>query len=112
MGLRMTTMPGVALWLAAVRPELRDRAFEGLLWLGGIVLAVSVAVVGLAALRRRLRLALPGRGYRFTLADLRKWRDRGDLSAEEYDRLLRVGFVESSPSKVTDSRGLSDKKAG
>lgn len=66
-----------------------QKAFEVLLWFGVYVLLMLVAGVFLFWLRKRLRRR-PVEGEEvFTLEQLRRLRDEGELSAGEYDLLKR-----------------------
>ena len=59
--------------------------FEGTLWIGAIVLAVLVAVVLLFRFRRKVGSSDHRGRPDFTLEELRALRDRGNLTAAEYD---------------------------
>lgn len=67
--------------------------FDAVIWLGVIVFIVIVATVILAYVRRRMRSSMshvgpPG----FDLAELRRLKDRGRLTGEEYDNLFQTLF--------------------
>ena len=68
-------------------------AFEGTIWLGGLILALLVVGLVLAYLRKRVRPVERADGFGFELEELRALRDRGELTPEEYetlrDRLFR-----------------------
>ena len=63
--------------------------FESLLWLGGLVLAALLSGLVLVYVKKRSRAAERDQGADFTLDDLRRLRDRGDLTDTEYDVLRR-----------------------
>ncbi len=68
----------------------RDEAyFEGTLLLGGVVLVAVPAVLLLSSVRSRVRR--PGRmtDPMFSLAELRRLRDKGELTTAEHDALQR-----------------------
>lgn len=67
----------------------RAEAFEALWWMGGLILGLSVVVVLLAYLRRRLRATARASADSppFTLDQLRQMRERGDLTDGEYQAL-------------------------
>ncbi|MHC4697038.1 MAG: hypothetical protein ACYTFA_09865 [Planctomycetota bacterium] len=60
-------------------------ALEGLLWVGAIVMACLAAVVLLLHLRRRMNSSHRDSQADFSLHELRRMRDRGSLSATEYE---------------------------
>jgi len=63
--------------------------FEAVVWLCAIVLIVIVATVILAYVRRRIRSSMSWEGRPgFDLAQLRRLKEDGQLSAEEYDNLV------------------------
>lgn len=64
------------------------QAFEALLWFAAIVFVVIGAVVAFAFIRRRLVRA-GGAPVPFTLDELRRMRDRGDVTAEEFESIKR-----------------------
>jgi hypothetical protein len=64
-----------------------EAAFEGVLWLAGVVLVLVVAAVILGYVRRRIRASRSQAGPAFTLEELRRLRDQGDLSEAEYKAL-------------------------
>lgn len=63
-------------------------------WLGLVFVLILVGGVVVLMVRNRLRAGqeTPPEDTGFTLADLRKLRDRGELSAEEYE-LARVKMI-------------------
>ena len=69
-------------------------AFEGLLWLAGLVFALMLAAVVLAYVRKRLRASEPDQTHGFTLDRLRHMRDRGDLTTAEYEALRQKALEE------------------
>lgn len=83
---------GVALaWATGVADS--SAAFSGFLWLGTVVLSIMALVVVLATLRRRFRDATVGTMPPFSLADLRRLKEAGTVSAEEYDALRHSAIM-------------------
>ena len=70
-----------------------QEAFEALLWFGALVLAILLAVAIVGCLRRRIRASRLNARPSFTLNELRRLRDRGELTPSEY-AALRRGVVE------------------
>jgi len=64
-------------------------AFSGLLWIGGILLLTLMTVVVALYLRRQLRSSREDAGPPFTLEDLRRMRDAGEVTPDEFDVLKR-----------------------
>jgi len=60
---------------------------QGLAWLAAVFAAVVVAAVICAAVRRRLRNSPPLQESGLTLQDLRRLRDQGRLTVQEFERL-------------------------
>ena len=78
--------------VALTLSDARAAGFEGLAWLFGLLMLVSLAAVIALYFRRRLRSnGLDSGG--FSLAELRRLRNRGELTVPEYealrDRMLR-----------------------
>ena len=63
--------------------------FEGFLWLTGVVAVVVLAVVILSFLRARVRRSKLSAQAPFSLAQLRRLRDQGELTCSEYEVLKR-----------------------
>ena len=72
----------------------RAVAFEGLLWLAGLVFALMLVAVVLAYVRKRLRASEPDQTRGFTLDRLLHMRDRGDLTTAEYEALRQKALEE------------------
>ena len=72
---------------AAGPPSYEAATFEGLLWLGALIVVVSSVAVVWLYLRRRTRR--PGHSAEppFTLEDLRRLCDQGTVSIAEYETL-------------------------
>ncbi len=67
----------------------REQTLEGFLWLAAVVL-VGTALLAIIAYVKRRRDAVSGRhAPPFTLDELRRMRDAGKLSPEEYETLKR-----------------------
>jgi hypothetical protein len=76
--------------LAAARSRLDQAAvFEGLLWLGALLLTVGGAAVVASWLRRRVRASSLQGEASFSLDQLRRLRDQGTITKAEYETLLR-----------------------
>lgn len=64
-----------------------EAVFEALIWFGGLVLAALMIALAVLFLRKWFRRqsdsAVPG----FTLDELRRLRDRGDLTIKQYEAL-------------------------
>ncbi|MCH8966161.1 MAG: SHOCT domain-containing protein [Planctomycetes bacterium] len=72
--------------LVAAQPS--DRAvLEGLTWFVGVVVTMLLAAVVVAYLMRRLRARDETWTPRFTLEQLRRLKERGDLTDAEYHAL-------------------------
>ena len=87
-GVIVTASAGVE--LIAATTDGASAAFDGVIWLAAIVLCVMVATVIWAYLRGRMRSSM----YRderpeFDLAELRRLRETGQVSATEYKNLER-----------------------
>ncbi len=63
--------------------------FEGTLLLGGVVLVAVLAVLLLSYVRSRVRRSGWMTDPMFSLAELRRLRDEGELTVAEYDALQR-----------------------
>jgi hypothetical protein len=73
--------------------------------LPAIILLLAFAIVGsvlILALRRKLKEPTSAT-IAFTLGDLRKLRDQGDISAEEYDR-AKDSIIQSVKKTTPDSQ--------
>jgi hypothetical protein len=73
--------------------------------LPAIILLLAFAIVGsvlILALRRKLKEPTSST-IAFTLGDLRKLRDQGDISAEEYDR-AKDSIIQSVKKTTPDSQ--------
>ena len=64
-------------------------AFEGLLWMGAIVLAFPLAFALVHHFGKRLDASRGDVRADFTLDQLRRLRDKGSLSEPEYDAIKR-----------------------
>jgi hypothetical protein len=71
----------------AAPPSYEAATFEGLLWLGALLVVVSSVAVVLVYLRRRTRRPGQPTEPSFTLEDLRRLRDEGTVSTTEYEAL-------------------------
>ena len=69
-------------------------AFEAVLWMAGLLLALIVAAAFLGWYRSRLRRSMSASRRSFSLEDLRAMRDRGDLNASEYERLRAAAIAD------------------
>lgn len=70
--------------------------FEAVALLGAIVFIVVVTTAILAYVRRRMRASmLPDGGPGFDLAELRRLKEGGQLSADEYDNLVQTLYADS-----------------
>ena len=65
----------------------QSEALEGVLWFGVLLGVVLLAVISLLWFRKYARSDETGVALGLTLEDLRRQRDRGMLTAEEYERL-------------------------
>ena len=84
---------------AAGPPSYETATFEGLLWLGAVVVVISFMAVVWLYVRRRTRK--PGQSAEppFTLEDLRRLCDQGTVSIAEYETLrdkMLQGLKEST----------------
>ena len=70
-------------------------AFEGILWLGGIVFAILAAVLIVRYWLRRVYNPWQDNRPSFTLQELRCLRDQGEISEVEYET-LKQRVVESA----------------
>ncbi len=61
--------------------------FDGFVWLFFLLVAVALMVVAIALLRKRLRKRVYSERTDFSLDQLRRLRDRGDLTESEYEVL-------------------------
>lgn len=95
---------GLVLWQqSATGGNPQSAVFESLLWFGALVLALSVGmVVGLWA-RKRYRGVLPESPLGLSLEDLRRQRDRGLLTPQEYESLRQT---------ITRSYQADDRRSG
>ena len=85
----MRTVPAARIiitLLVAAQPS--DRAvLEGLTWFAGVVVTTLLAAVVVAYLMRRFRTRDETWTPRFTLEELRRLKERGDLTDAEYHAL-------------------------
>jgi hypothetical protein len=72
-----------------MQPSQRPKAFEGLLWIGAIVLAFLLVVVLLQYVRTRLDASRRYARADFTLQELRRLRENGHLTETEFGTLKR-----------------------
>ncbi len=63
--------------------------FDGVFWLGVIVITALLGAVMLGYLKNRVRTFGQAQGVDFTLEDLRRLRDGGALTTAEYEKLKR-----------------------
>jgi|GEM_PF-4618021 len=75
--------------LAAVRPDGQIALFESLMLFGGLVLALVVGLVVVIYLRRRLKAERADAAGALTLEELRRWRDAGRITVQEFETLRR-----------------------
>lgn len=73
-------------------------AFEAVVWMAGLVLVLIAAAVVLAWYRSRWRGSMSTARDNFTLDDLRRMRDRGDLTGAEYERLRAIVIADFGAS--------------
>ncbi len=73
--------------LAAGSPTGGAAAFSGLMWLGCIVLISLLAVIIAVFARRRAKGSEEGTESPFTLDDLRRMREAGDVTNSEFEAL-------------------------
>jgi len=64
-----------------------SQAFEGVLWLGAVVAAVILATLIARIVWRKLNPTNRTDSAAFTLEDLRRLRETGDLTGPEYETL-------------------------
>lgn len=89
---------------------LTNRTERLLIWL--IVLMAMVIVLGFAVwyTRRWMFVRSESREEAWTLEDLRRMRDEGSLSAEEYERLRETMIGQLRPRAADE--GATDRSAG
>jgi hypothetical protein len=75
-------------------PGLEGKLFESVAWLGLLVLVIVVGVGAMAWMRYRILSSRRHHAGPFTLDELRQLRDRGALSASEYDTLRRRAIAD------------------
>lgn len=78
---------GQTAWVA------QQGVFAAIIYLGAILLVVGLAIAAIAAIaaiRRRLRTQDNDAATTLTLSDVRRMRDEGWLTPDEFDRLRRV----------------------
>ena len=73
--------------LAAGSPTGGSAAFSGLMWLGCIVLLSLLAVIIVVSARRRAKASGECTVPPFTLDDLRRMREAGDVTVSEFEAL-------------------------
>jgi len=78
---------------AGAIPADQAGAFEAVIWMAGLVLVLILATATLAWFRGHLRRSRSASRTNFSLDDLRRMRDRGDLTAAEYER-LRAAIID------------------
>ena len=81
------TVARIAIMTSTTSPE--EAAFSGLLWLGGILLLIVTAVAVAIYMRRGIRSSGQDGEPPFTLEDLRRMRDAGEVTQTEFDALKR-----------------------
>ncbi|MFQ5494501.1 MAG: SHOCT domain-containing protein [Phycisphaerae bacterium] len=74
-------------------------AFEGVTWMAVLLGVIVVATVILAWARRRLMSSRSAPGTPFSLADLRRLRDRGELTKNEYEAVRRSMLTGALPGQ-------------
>ena len=81
--------------------------FDGVFWLGAIVVTALLGAIMLGYLKSRVRAIEQAQGADFTLEDLRRLRDGGALTTAEYEKLKR-GLVSGAPhcSATTTDDGV------
>ena len=72
------------------QPSGRAATFEGLLWIGAIVLAFLLIVVVLHHVHKKMDASGKSGRADFTLQELRRLRDDGRLTEAEYEVLKRT----------------------
>jgi|GEM_PF-3800385 len=79
---RLTALPAVS-----ASPENHEAIVEGMLWVGGIVVAFALAVVVLSCVKKRLEARPKPTEAVFGLDELREMKDKGELTTEQYEAL-------------------------
>ena len=70
-------------------PSSDEALFAMMLWLGGVILAILAAVLIAAYVRRRTREAMESSSAELGLDELRRLRDRGELTLSQYEALKK-----------------------
>lgn len=83
-----------------------EKALEGWLWFGGLVLALLACMVVLLYVRRRIRhRGGDDQAPLFDLDELRKMRDTGELTIPEYEVLRRRTLARMGLSTADHDEG-------
>ena len=96
--------------LGAAKAGAKEAAFGLTIWLAGLVLALLVVVVVLAYARKRFLRMDSSDPSGFSIEDIRRMRDRGELSEGEYRALRRRFTGPAVQSEVTQSGRSLDKQ--
>ena len=75
----------------------QEAAIECLMWMGAIIMALLMAVVVVLFIRKRLRAARQPGGPDFSLEQLRRLRDQGSLTDEEYEAIKQKSIAQTDP---------------
>ena len=86
---------------AAWRSGAAAEAYGALVWFAGLLVLIGLGIAIVATVRRRFRRESPDTDGGFTIDQLRKLRNRGELTVEEYDALKRraVGMLSATGEK-------------
>ncbi len=90
-------------------PTFKMTVFEALAWFFGVVTIGCPAVLGLSRLCRRWLGTANPKYSTFSVVELRGLRDRGEVTPEEFEALIRKLFVPSGKKKGNQSSCVSDK---
>ena len=85
--------------LATMRAGAATEAYGALIWFAGLLVLIGLAIAIVATIRRRFRREGSEDGGGFTLDQLRVLRNRGELTAEEYESLKRGAAGMPSPAR-------------
>ena len=83
---------GLSAAAAAVPASRHQASFGGLLWLGVIVIVVTMATLAVIILKRRFQAGMPDERTPFTLDELRGLHRRGELTDAEFETLKKAAI--------------------
>ncbi len=89
--------------LAAQSTE-QKKMFEGLLWMGATILALVFAGALVAYFRKRVASHGEGEGPDFTLDELRRLKEAGNLTPAEYEALKKRSISEFAQDETGKQR--------